>query len=422
MRSLACLLTLWFVFFSCGAIKAAERLALAHGRIIDGTGANAIPDGIILVEDGRISALGRWGDVDVPPGAEVVDVKGKIVLPGIVDSHVHSSSPPAVRLAFLRAGVTTVCDLGSPIDCMPDFLKAFDGEDPVARGLRAGPIITTPGGLPDAIFHANLNFEVATLEEARAGVAHLAELGADVIKIYLEPSEEFGMLKIDHVKAVVKEARARGLLVRAHVSKLAALDIALEGGVDVIEHVPKPRLENVDIQKKLAGSLDPMKDLYDILVVPEYENVLPRIVEKGIILVPTLTRGLGQYYNNEKASEGQRVLAEGVLDIVRRFHELGGVVALGTDYYPKMQGAAGKMHLREIELLRAAGLTPMEVIEACTRNAARACGVGKELGTLERGKLADMVVIDGDPLSDLEALGNVAMVIKDGRIAYEAKG
>jgi len=392
-------------------VAAMDGLALVHGRIIDGTGGKVIPDGVIVMKAGRITAVARWNEVDIPPGAEVIDVKGKTILPGIIDSHVHSTASPAVRLEFLRAGVTAVCDLGSPLGSMPDFL-----ESPGARGFKAGPIMTTPGGLPDAILQTELNYEVATPEEAGAGVKDLVNRGADVIKIYLEPWDGIAMLDLEQVKAIVKEAHGRGILVRAHVSKLSALNVALEGGVDVIEHVPKPPLRGSVLEEALAGSPDPLDDLFDLVVVPEYKAMLPLMVEKKVMLVPTLTRGLGRFHNDPKATEAQRVLAKGVLEIVRRFHVLGGVIAMGTDYYPEMPGAAGKMHLKEIKLLEAAGLEPMEVIESCTRHAATACGQGRELGTLEPDKLADVIVVDGDPLTDPSALGNLFMVIKDGEV------
>jgi enamidase len=412
------------IFACCDAtrtISETEYTAFVHGRVIDGTGAEAIPDGVVLIKGDRIIAVSSWNDADIPNGSKVFDIKGKTILPGIIDSHVHSTALPAERLVFLRAGVTSVCDLGSPIELMPEFRKNHDGKYRVARGFRAGPIITTPGGLPDAILQTDLNFEVATPEEAGAGVAHLSDLGAEVIKIYLEPWEGIDMLDLEQVKAIVKEAHAQGVQVRAHVSKLAALDVALEGGVDLIEHVPKPRLDSAELEKELADSHDPLEDLFNKVVVPEYDTQLPRMIEKGVIFVPTLARGLGRFYKDGNAREEQRVLAEAVLEIVRRFHSLGGTIAMGTDYYPEMPGDAGKMHLREIELLQAAGLTPMEVIESCTRHAAAACGRGKELGTLEGDKLADMIVVDGDPLSDLEVLGAVAMVIVDGEIVFRAE-
>jgi imidazolonepropionase-like amidohydrolase len=412
-------LTVVLSLFASGSVPA-DYTAVVHGRVIDGTGTDPIQDGVVLMEDDRIAGVFRWNDAALPEGTKVIDLSGKTVLPGIIDAHVHSSASPSVRRTFLEAGVTSVCDLGSPIESMPEFLITRDSGNLAARGFRAGPIITIPDGMPDALLHTNLNYEAGTPEEAKACVENLVKNGADVIKIYLEPWGDIAMLTTAQVKAIVKEAHANGLLVRAHVSKLAALDTALEGGVDVIEHVPKPALSSEAIGKALSGSSNPLDDLFDMVVVPEYETVLPRMIEAKVILVPTLTRGLGRYYGNPEATEIQQVLAKGVIEIVRRFHELGGVIAFGTDYYAEMPGVPGKMHRREIELLHAAGLSPMEIITSFSKHAARVVGRESDLGTLEKGKLADLLVVSGDPLSDLSALAKVDMVIQGGEIAYRS--
>ena len=123
MRPSACLLMVCFALvspFCVPNLDGSESLALVHGRIIDGTGADAIPDGVVIIQGNKISAVVPWKGFEVPSDAGVIDVKGKTILPGIVDSHVHSAAAPKVRRTFLEAGITTVCDLGSPIDSMPD--------------------------------------------------------------------------------------------------------------------------------------------------------------------------------------------------------------------------------------------------------------------------------------------------------------
>ena len=409
-------------FLCCQATtpESAACLAIIHARIIDGTGVDPIEDGVVLIRGNRITAAAKTGEVHIPSDAEVIDARGRTLLPGLIDSHVHSAAPPSVRRRFLRAGYTSICDLGSPLKVIALFEKEYDGSKAAARGFRAGPIITAPGGLPDAVLHENLNFEVADPEAARKGVTDLVQKGADVIKIYLEPSDEYPMVDLERVKAVVDAAHAEGILVRAHVSKLAALDTALQGGVDVIEHVPKPGLNNAKLTERLSNSKDPMKDLYDIVVAPEYDEQLPRIVRKGAVLVPTLARGLGRFYKNKNATEAQRVIGDGVIEIVRRYHALGGRIALGTDFNANTEEhIPGEMQFEEIKLLSAAGLEPLEIIKACTQEAARVSGRGKDLGTIEPGKLADLILVDGDPLADLTALRRIAMVVKDGAVAYK---
>ena len=195
----------------------------------------------------------------------------------------------------------------------------------------------------------------------------------------------------------------------------------MDSCVDIIDHVPKPDLREERLRRELEHSDDLMADLFKKVVVPEYDALLPPMVKQKVILVPTLARGLGRWYRSEEATPGQRVLANGILEIVRRFHQTGGVIALGTDYNPNVEELQPHLFRKEMQLLHAAGLTPVEVIQAATNNPAHACGHGEDVGTIEAGKLADVIVVDGDPLSGLQALEEVLFVVKGGRIASRTK-
>ena len=403
----------------------AQVTILTNGTVIDGTGTDPVPDGSVVIRGDRIAAVGPRAP-DVPPGAQVIDAEGGTILPGIIDAHVHSAADPTVRRDLLTAGVTAVCDLGSPLDSMPQFAQERVGQDPVARGFRAGPILTAPGGLPDAVLHENLNYEVGTVEQARAAVADLLGRGADVIKVYFDSglTESFPMLDLARARAITEEAHARGVLVRAHVTKVTLWELALESRVDAIEHVPKPALTETDIQTRLADSSDPENDLRAMFRPPEYETLLPKMVEQGTIMVPTFDRGtVGALSRQDTAQAPAHVQAavaiiiDEILRIVRRFSTMGGVIALGTDYNYDNNDLSRGMPIREMEFLLRAGLTPMQVIEAGTRHAATVCGHGSELGTLEPGKLADLIIVDGDPLADIKVMGKVTTVVKGGQVA-----
>jgi imidazolonepropionase-like amidohydrolase len=394
-------------------------MVIRNGTLIDGTGAAPIPDGMVIIQGERIVAVDREADLELPAKGQIIDAGGGTILPGMIDSHVHETWDPEVRRQFLELGVTSVCDLGSPIERMDDLKQDTWNGKPAARGFRAGPIVTAPGGLPDAVLHADLNYELGTPKEARMGVADLVGRGADVIKVYLQPTannKPYPMLGDAVLKAIVEKAHAHGVLVRAHVTQLPLVPMALDAGVDVVEHVPKPDLSEEGIMRELEGSDDPLADLFHLVVVAEYDTLLPRMAGQGVVMVPTLARGLGRWYGSQEATPGQRVLADGVLEIVGRFHSAGGVIALGTDFSP---GALGPdAFVRETQLLRAAGLTPVQVIEAATKHAARVCGHDKDLGTIEVGKLADILIVDGDPIADLEALERVVIVVKEGKVAH----
>jgi imidazolonepropionase-like amidohydrolase len=403
-------------------------LVITNGTIIDGTGSDPIQDGIVVIQDDRIKFVGPASDYAIPPEAEVIDAQGGTILPGFIDSHVHSTSDTAVRRDFLIDGVTAVCDLGSPLSEISQFEVDHRGQDAVSHGFQAGPILTAPGGMPDAVLHGNLNYEVATPEEAREAVKDLLGQGADFVKVYIHQERGgtvYPMLGEEELGAIVQEAHARGVLVRAHVTYIDLLDMAIEAGVDVIEHVPinssqsDPQSGDEEQRKIFFGSDDPLQMFFDF-VEPEYEAQLDRMAAEEIVMVPTLDRPFGDLFRMSNPTLEQKVIMDIILGIVRRFHEFGGMVGLGTDFNVGIGIEAG-MPMGEFEMLLAAGLAPLEVIEAGTRNAAIACGQDDELGTLEVGKLADVIVVDGDPLEDIQSMARVFLVIKQGEVAYAAE-
>lgn len=397
-------------------------LGICNGTVLDGTGAEPIRNSCVVIQGERITGVGREAELTLPAEARIIDVQGGTILPGLIDSHIHSAWSGELRREFLELGVTSVCDLGSPIERMGDFRQDIWQGKAVAGGFRAGPIITAPGGLPDAVLDASLNYEVGTAEDARQGVADLLGRDANVIKVYLASTannESYPMLDEAVLKAIVAEAHAQGKLVRAHVTKLPLVPMALDCGVDVIEHVPEPALSEEGVMRELQGSDDPLADLFELYVVAEYDTLLPHMAQQEVVMVPTLARLVIERYGFPDLEPWQRVLVNGLLEVVRRFHSAGGVIALGTDYSPGVTGVHPDLFLQEIQLLHEAGLSPMEVIEASTKHAARACGQGQDLGTIEAGKLADILVVDGDPLADLGALADIMLVIKGGKVAHE---
>jgi imidazolonepropionase-like amidohydrolase len=393
----------------------ADALVIINGLVIDGTGADPIPDGIVALWGTRIVAVGHKVDFAIPSEADIIDAKGGTILPGIINAHTHGTAYPATRrFSFLLKGVTATCDLGAQLESMSLF-EQDDATGPSARGFRAGPIITTPGGYPDVAGQGHhLNYEVATPDEARAAVIDLVNRGADVIKIALEPGPtgaSWPVLSPQEVSAIVEEAHIRGRLVRAHVTRADLLDIALDARVDVIEHMPIPQLTEAD-WKVAAEDRDHLK------LPAEYEAQLARMVEQHVVMVPTLSVMPAICNMNwyGMPAEFQPLCGELFLEVVRRFHDLGGMVALGNDY--GNQGAEPGMPLSEMQLLMQAGLPPMEVLQAGTARAATVCGHGNELGTLELGKLADLIIVDGNPLTDIEAMTRIVAVIKAGEVIY----
>lgn len=393
-----------------------DALVVMNGTVIDGTGRPPITDGMVVVQGDRIAAIGKAKSYRVSEGATVIDAGGGTILPGIIDSHTHSTHEASVRRAFLIDGVTSVCNLGTAMERLPLFDVDSVPEGPAARGFWAGPIITGPGGYPGPVYGTQFSYEVGSIEEARAAVTDLLDRGASVIKIALVPGP--GLLDLERTRAIVEEAHIRGALVRAHVFlPYLVEDIVLPAGVDVIEHQPFPILSNNE-RRRILASDDPLTLLFDV-IAPEYERLLIRIVKKGITMVPTLDGHMGTLFRKTDRSREEQLTIEMHLEAARRFHALGGILALGTDYGGVRHIEEG-MPLIEMRMLEAAGLTPMQVIESSTRHAAAVCGQGENLGTLEVGKLADIIVVDGDPLTDLRVMDNVITVIKGGVLAYRS--
>jgi imidazolonepropionase-like amidohydrolase len=396
-----------------------DVMVIRNGKVIDGVTNQPIDDGIVVIQGEHIISVGKAPDVVVPRNARTIDADGGAIMPGIINSHTHGTDDPAIRRAFLIDGVTSVCNVGISLDRVSGFEHGSVPEGPAARGFWAGPIITAPGGYPGPVYGSQYSYEVATPEEARDAVADLLNRGASMIKIALapgDPSDPWPVLDLEQVRAIVEEAHSRKVPVRAHVFEpYIAEDVVLPAGVDVIEHSPFPIL-SPEQEETVLESPDPPTQLFDV-IAPEFEQMLDRLVKADVVMVPTLDQIVGGLYKKSERSRVEQIVIDVHVEAVRRFHALGGVVALGNDYGADADHELG-MPLTEMRLLLAAGLDPMEVIQAGTRNAAHVCGRDDQLGTLEPGKLADVIVVGGDPLSDLQAMETVVAVIKAGEVAY----
>jgi imidazolonepropionase-like amidohydrolase len=405
------------------AVKAArvpdDVLVITNGTIIDGTKRTPVADGAVIVRGNLILAVGEAASLEIPQSARMFDAGGGTIMPGIINSHTHSTDSPAIRRTFLTDGVTTVCNVGTSMAQLSGFAEASVPEGLSARGFWAGPIITVPGGYPGAVYGSQFSYEVATAEEARNAVVDLLSRGASMIKIALapgDPRDPWPVPDLELARAIVEEAHSRSALVRAHVFEPYLVeDIILPARIDVIEHSPFPILSTEE-ENSVLESDDPRTQLFDV-VAPEFEKLLARVVEQGVVMVPTLDGHIGGLFKKHDRSNVEQIVVDVHVEAVRRFHALGGVLALGNDYGAIPAVELG-MPLTEMKLLLAAGLTPLEVIEASTRSAAYVCGQSDSLGTLEPGKLADIIIVDGDPLAGLEAMNRVVAVIKGGELAY----
>ena len=358
----------------------AETLALVNGTLIDGTGTAPLAGAVVVIRNGRIVGVGVRAAMSIPDGAQIIDVQGATILPGFVNTHVHQGYSEQNLRAWAQAGVTTVRDLAtSPA---PDTFAVRDAlrkDNRNARLVAAGPMLTVQGGYPMVPWGMQ-GLVVASEQDAVVKVNQLLDDGANVIKIALESGSTFRrqipVLSKAEAAAVVKTAHARGVRVSAHVTSAEDLERVLDAGVDDIAHMP-----------------------YDHVS----DELIARIVKANMYWIPTLE--LWQHVGVSDAP---------IINNLRRFVAAGGQVALGTDYAGYAAQFELGMPLSEMQAMQEAGMTPMQIILSGTRNAARVCNLDRELGTLQAGQVADVLVVKGDPLQDIRALASIHLVIHNG--------
>jgi len=358
-----------------------DHFALRNGVLIDGTGAAPMPDAVVIVRDGRIVTVGTEGSVEIPDEADIVDVRGTYILPGFMNTHVHSGYEQENLRGWARAGVTTVRDLGdfahSPVESylLRDELITDNRN---ARLVAAGPLVTTVGGYG--------NYAVVSPEEAEWKVNMLIDAGADLIKIAIEDDlqgRRWPMLSQAEIDTIVSAAHSRGKPVSAHITRNHHIEMALLGEVDDLAHM----------------AVEALRD-----------SLITALVQQDIYWVPTL-----ELWDGVRRVDGLSwdVIAKQNLG---RFVQAGGKVALGTDFDGYIFEFQSGMPVLEIELMQEAGMSPMEIIMAATKHAAHVCGMEEDLGTIESGKIADIIIVGNNPLDDLQALLDIRMVIHNGEV------
>jgi imidazolonepropionase-like amidohydrolase len=381
LRKLYLLLLFAILLTSCaspvGAIPP-DALVLVNGTLIDGTGSDPIQDAVLIIQGDRILEIGSREEVKIPGGTNVIDLEGATILPGFINAHVHFAFDEEKLKAWAYGGVTTVRDEGivssKTLDNLMKWRDEVSQNPAYARLISAGYMMSVQGGYGE--------LSVTSPDDARQQVFKELDAGVDLIKISMEDgyAGRSGLPKLtdEEIAAIIAAAHERGALVSGHITQAEYLKILVEAGVDDIAHVP-----------------------YDVVS----DDVWQKMVAKDIYMTPTFT-----VYRNYHAP-----IATCVFNL-RNFVKHGGQVALGNDYGGGPSEFELGIPMYEIEQMSAAGMTPMQIIIASTKNAAIVSGIEDRLGTLEAGRIADVLVIDGSPLDDLENLTNIRMVIYNGTI------
>ena len=390
-------------------------LAIVGATLIDGTGSAPIHDSAVLIRDGRIVLVGSRSRVSIPDDAEVISASGKFLMPGLWDMHAHIShgwwGP-----AYLASGVTTVRDCGGDFEVLTAFRDA-------ARSHQSlSPQMLLAGYVEGANPYIDWDWEAVSPAQVSAAVKHYHDAGFQQIKI-----RDF--VSLDVLKALAMEAHGFGMPVIGHVPVGISTVQAVEAGEDQISHArfavypwrtdwyltsPPPKAEFESPKFKEAIKLFQKNDtVFDpTLAFDEPPGCSPGdFCEPGIAKAPSeLARNFVPQPPDPNANEWRRAFEEEVA-VVGVLHRAGLRVVAGTD-----AGVPGHTLHRELELYVKAGLTPMEAIQSATIVPAKVMNPDKEVGTIEVGKRADLILLDANPLETISNIRTVRTVIENGRM------
>ena len=405
---------------------AAETVVVTADRMVDVLTGKVVEEPVVVIVDGRItSVVGRnGGRPNIPEGAKRIDLPGKTILPGLIDMHVHLDSPANIggyrgleftdsfwamtavgnARAMLDAGFTTVRNVGSGNRNDVGLKQAIENGYAVGpRVVPAGFALGATGG------HCDSTFLPPSLEkpekeegigdgplELRQQVRRQRKFGAEVIKVCAtggvfsrntEPGQQ--QLSEEELRAVADEAHQWGLKVAAHAHGAAGIKAAIRAGIDTIEHASLIDAEGIRLAKERGTFLS--MDIFNT------EYTQSEGAKNGVL---------------EDNLRKDREIAQAQRDNFRAAHKAGARMVFGSDAGVMPHGSAGGQFRYMVEY----GMTPMEAIQAATRNAAQALGREKDVGAIAVGRFGDIIAVEGDPSRDVRQLEDVDVVIKGGGV------
>ncbi len=412
------------------AVAAAASLVIENVTLIDGTGVGPLPGASVLIENDRI-ALVSSGKISKPAGATVIDGEGKYLLPGLIDTHIHLAGGTVLGRVmndreaatkalhtYLYSGVTTVMDHGNN----PDFIFPIRAEEqagrivsprlfavgwavhfPRRRGGNDGPTV------------------IGSSDEVASKLDAIFAYNPDLIKLVVDAedmmSEEVIPVLPQLLTDVVHYANRRGYSVTAHIGGREEFQAVVDAGINNLAHSPIRNILDEDALKSVAVRRMPISTtavvFSNIARIGDDVSWFNTPIFKATLDDATFenqTVNERKRYRSSGMSERFKPLIPNILENLRRLHEAGALLALGSDR------TYGPMTLQELELYVAAGIPLLDCITIATRNAAIYIGKGDELGTVTRGKLADLILLRENPLERVENFASVDVVIKGGQV------
>jgi imidazolonepropionase-like amidohydrolase len=446
-RHLRAATAVWLCLLLACRSREPDGIALLGATLIDGSGGPPLPAAAVVIRRGRIESVGSRADFRLPERTREVDVSGRWIVPGLVDGHVHLVDPQAgvARWSmerYLAWGVTTVRDMHGPLRRVLAVRRELE------RGWRPGPRVYSAGAMldgapatyPDAMVARNAT-------EARRGVDRLVNSGADLVKVYTRVDRNL-------LGAMLDEARAFNLPVAAHLGLTDAVTAARRG-IASLEHlsgIPEAAVQDASPlyaahERSFLAGWTASERAWADLDSAALARVAGVLAARAVVVVPTLVLHETFSRLDDPAVLGDTMLAAvpeeeqrrwNVADMIERagwtpadftafrrgrgsqdrflrtFHAKGGRIAVGTDAANQMLIPGYAVH-REMELLVRAGLTPSEAISAATRHGALLLRVDS-LGLIAPGKVADLVVLERDPLADIRNTLAIESVMSRGRL------
>ncbi len=437
MRASAKIVAVLLLIAALGCGRGAERetgptLAIRNVTVIDGTGGSPLGDATVLVSAGRVAAVGPSASVEVPEGAQIVDGTGKYLIPGLWDMHVHLSKSRASSLAqFVAYGVTSVRDMGG------DYAELRRWRSEVQAGRRTGPRIKMAGPYLEAksnVLRVRLEntvepeertrIGIATPAEARQVVDSLARLEIDFIKIRTVAST-------DTYRAIAEAARGAGLDLVGHTFGVPTEAVVEEGQRSIEHFLPvniESESERLALFRRLAEQgtaiVPTLVSIHESLFVPA-DDAAP-IVDDSLGVLDERRKYLSAFLiadwreqlaeRSPESVQGSKDFYPRILRHLREMRRVGMQVLPGADVAVLLIYPGSSLHDELALLVREVGMTPMEALLSATSGAAEFMGLQDSLGTIEPGQIADLVLLDANPLEDIRNTRSIAAVVQAGRL------